>query len=717
MLLWLPALAALAAPLVVGSPVAAQSPPPSPEDAPALERLAPVLVTAPAPLPERLPRDAIPGSLEILTGAEALRDQPRVLPDSLERLPGVTLQNAQGNPYQPDLSLRGFVASPVTGVPQGISVFLDGVRLNEPTVEEVNFDLIPLDDAESIQVIRGPSVLFGRNTLGAAISIITRRGQERFELMPGIAGGSFGRQEYTLRLGGGLGPFDYYMGLRYSNETGWRQDSDSRIGQALGKLGIRAGGLDATVSYQYSNDKLKQPGSLPSYEVSRDPTANFTAGDFFAPQLNLGIINASYALTEAFKLEGNAFVRALNSEQFNVNLVAENTRLLNNVLSVGGRLQVSHRGTIFGRDNVLIVGAEYTHSHVTSRTFEEETEGGEELAADLTDAQQSVGAYAQNTFTILRDFAGPGSSFVLTAAARWDYLRQAITDNLGGPSGGVFYYSRFEPRVGLNLNLSDRIGFYFSYGLGFRPPSFLELTCAGPGAVCPGLQVGVAPDPLLQPVVARNYEIGAYARPWPWLDLDASIYRTNVENDIFSVAPTGTVGVFFQNVGSTRRQGVELAARARWGRLLEGSFNYAFTQATFQEEIELATPLPPGSQTVSAGSTMPLVPKHRINLGLAWHPWPWATVSAGAVYVSSQFLRGDPGDTQAPLPAYWVVNGGLSARWRGFEATVTLNNLLNNKYETFGTFAPDARLPGAPVVRFVTPAPPINVVAGLRYSF
>src|SRR5262249_24568432 len=73
--------------------------------------------------------------------------------------------------------------------------------------------------------------------------------------------------------------------------------------------------------------------------------------------------------------------------------------------------------------------------------------------------------------------------------------------------------------------------------------------------------------------------------------------------------------------------------------------------------------------------------------------------------------------TQAPLPAYWVANAGLSAQWRGFEAFVTLNNLLNNKYETFGTFAPDARLPGTPVVPFVTPAPPINVLAGLRYSF
>src|SRR6267143_935899 len=66
--------------------------------------------------------------------------------------------------------------------PPGFSVFLDGVRLNEPTVEEVNFDLIPLEDVERIEVIRGPSVLFGRNTLGGAINLVTRRGREAREI-------------------------------------------------------------------------------------------------------------------------------------------------------------------------------------------------------------------------------------------------------------------------------------------------------------------------------------------------------------------------------------------------------------------------------------------------------------------------------------------------------------------------------------------------------
>src|SRR6266436_3424703 len=640
---------------VTALPVTAQQSPSRPPEAQPLPyQLPPVLVTAPSPLPENLPRSSIPGAPDILTPDGVRQGRPKVLPDALERLPGFTLQNQQGSPYQPDLSLRGFVASPVTGLPQGMSIFLDGVRLNEPTAEEVNFDLIPLDDAAVIEVIRGPSVLFGRNTLGAAINILTQRGEERLELVPEIAGGSFGLQNYPLRVGGPLKPLDYYLGMRYTEETGWRADSDARIGRVFGKLGLRAGDLGATISYQYSNDKIKEPGSLPTYQVSRDPTANFTAGDFFAPTLNMAILNTSYAITERLKLEGNAFARALSVDQFNVNLAGPNTRLLNNTLSTGGRLQASYGGRVFGQDNTLIVGAEYTRSYVTSRTFENGPDG-QELEANLADTQRSVGAYAQNTFTILKEFAGKGSS--------------------------------------------------------------LELTCAGPGAVCPGLQAGVAPDPPLKSVVARTYEIGAYTRPLSWLDLDASLFRTDVSDDIFSVSPTGTVGVFFQNVGATRREGVEFGAKARWDKYLAAYLNYAFTRATFQDQVELATPLPPGTERVPAGSRFAMVPKHRLNLGLSWHPWPWATISFGITYVSSQFFRGDEANTQRPLPAYWVMNGGVSSRWRGLEVFASVNNLLNNKYENFGTFAPDARRDGSPVVRFVTPAPPVNVVGGLRYTF
>jgi outer membrane cobalamin receptor len=153
----------------------------------------------------------MPAHVDTLTSGELDRAHPSVLPDALERLPGVTLQNEQGTPFQPNLTLRGFVASPVTGLPQGLSVFLDGVRLNEPTVEEVNFDLIPLEAVDRVEIIRGPSALFGRNTLGGAVNLITRRGEEVREIIPQISAGSLARVDTSFRIDGKARPFEPFL--------------------------------------------------------------------------------------------------------------------------------------------------------------------------------------------------------------------------------------------------------------------------------------------------------------------------------------------------------------------------------------------------------------------------------------------------------------------------------------------------------------------------
>ncbi len=682
-----------------------------------IPRLPEIRVVAPPEAQTLGPRSSVPSRIDLLTDADVRDTQPPTVADLMERLPGVTLQNEQGTSFQPNLTLRGFTASPVTGLPQGLSVFLDGVRLNEPTVEEVNFDLIPLEDLERIDVIRGPSVLFGRNTLGGALSLVTRRGEEIREIVPQLAAGSYGEQRYRLRASGEARPFDYYLSLTENREDGYRDFTSARVSRVFAKLGVRRGALDATVSYQYSNDRIMQAGSLPESVLRQDRAANFTPGDFFKPELHQAVVNVRAVLAESWTASVNGFVRALSAEQFNVNFLGPNSRLLNDTLSAGGTLQLTHRGRVGERDNTLIFGAEYTRHRVGSRTFEESRGDGRTLEADVTDRQDAVGVFVQDALVLVRDVFVPGSTVVVTAAGRWDRLRHDIDDLLGGDSGGVHTFDRFNPRVGVNLNLGERLGFYASYAEGFRAPAFLELTCAGPGAICPGLQVGVAPDPPLKAVKAATYEIGLRARPLAWLDVDASGFWTEVTDDIFAVAPTGTTGVFFQNIGHTRRQGVEIGLRGRLGPLVEGYLNYGLTRATFQDRVSLATPRPPGTEDVRPGDSLALVPLHRVNAGVAYHPWPWATVSLDVRYVSSQHLRGDEVNGQRPLPAYWVADVGASARWSRLEAFVKVKNALDRRYETFGTFAVNGREAGHPVQRFLTPAPPVNFLAGLQYVF
>jgi outer membrane receptor protein involved in Fe transport len=86
-------------------------------------------------------------------------------------------------------------------------------------------------------------------------------------------------------------------------------------------------------------------------------------------------------------------------------------------------------------------------------------------------------------------------------------------------------------------------------------------------------------------------------------------------------------------------------------------------------------------------------------------------------YVGGQFFRGDEANTQPKLSDYVVVSAALEGHWDHLAGFVKINNLLNNRYETFGTFPPNAKLAGAPIEPFLTPAPPINVLVGASYRF
>ena len=185
-----------------------------------------------------LPPSRVPASIHTIDAAEVRRSARSSLPESLAgRIPGLSFSDEQGNAYQPDLSLRGFQATSVTGVPQGVSLFLDGVRVNEPTAEEINFDLLPTDDLDRVEVIPGPSVLFGRNTLAGAINLITLRGKEGVAATAEASAGSAGFYKYRGRLSGQRGPVDFYLSGTATEEDGWRQATGARLDKAFANAG------------------------------------------------------------------------------------------------------------------------------------------------------------------------------------------------------------------------------------------------------------------------------------------------------------------------------------------------------------------------------------------------------------------------------------------------------------------------------------------------
>ena len=676
-------------------------------------------VSAPTRLPEgRTPANGL--TVQVVGAAELEASGAQTLQEALRRLPGLNLADEQGNRFQLDLGLRGFTASPVTGIAQGLSVFVDGVRVNEPAAEEVNFDLIPLEDVERIEIIRGPSAIYGRNTLGGAVNIVTRRGGRSLEAEAEADAGSWYQQSVRGHVAGPLGPLDGYLSAGELSERGWRVEGGARGVRAFAKLGLRHQGTDVWLSYQFQRDHIQQPGSLPQSMLQEDPRQNYTAGDFFEPHLDFLTLNARQQLAPGLSLAGNAFLRMLSAEQFNSSKVSPDTRLFNDTRSFGAALQLDHRATLGAIRNQATAGAEATRNDVHIEVREEPNAGFTEaggVVGDFTDAQVGFAAWLQDRVEVAE---GPLAGLGLRAAVRFDRISHDVVDATPGSDGaasGTAAYSLWLPALGLTWAFAPEWLASLSWSQGARAPAFLELTCADPTAPCIGLQAGVAQDATfthLRPVRSNAFEAGVAGSPLPGVTASANAFLVDLHDELYSVSePPNTV--YFQNVETTRRQGLELALRARRG-VVEVAGSYAWTVATFRTDVPLATPRPPGVEQVQKGDRLPLVPEHLLDVEVRLRPLDWLSLYAGARFVGSQYFRGDEANEAPKLPSYWLVRAGAEGRWGRWSATLRATNLLDASYQTFGTFAPDGRSTPAPVVPFLTPGRPLGVVLGVRWA-
>src|SRR6266581_3533392 len=257
-----------------------------------------------------IPAAQIPANVQAVTGAEISRQHSLNLPEFMSRrVPGVNINEIQGNPFQPDLSYRGFAASPLLGTPQGISVYQDGVRVKEPFGDTVNWDLIPTSAISTINLIPGSNPLFGLNTLGGALSIRTKSGAQYPGTQAQLYGGSFGRRSAEAQHGGAQGEFDYFVSANGFREDGARVQSPSDVRQFFSKVGWQDGTTDIDISVTHAETDLSGNGLLPQSLYSTDPKQAYTLRDNTRNRMTLLSVNATRWLTSDALWSGIAYYR------------------------------------------------------------------------------------------------------------------------------------------------------------------------------------------------------------------------------------------------------------------------------------------------------------------------------------------------------------------------------------------------------------------------
>jgi outer membrane cobalamin receptor len=192
----------------------------------------------PLPSDKRQPRQQIPVPIQGLTGRNLEDSNALDLADLMnKRLTSVYVNENSGNPFQPDINYRGYTASPLLGTPEGLSVFMDGVRQNQPFGDIVSWDLIPKVAIRDMALIPGSNPVYGLNTLGGAVSVQTKDGLTTTGGFLQVTGGKFGRRAGEGEAGGLLPHgFNYYVAGNLYREDGWRQYSPTEVRQSFAKI-------------------------------------------------------------------------------------------------------------------------------------------------------------------------------------------------------------------------------------------------------------------------------------------------------------------------------------------------------------------------------------------------------------------------------------------------------------------------------------------------
>ncbi len=700
-------------------------------------------------------------------------------PDLLDALdtdiPGLELDSASGNPLQPSLFYNGFEASPLQGTSQGLAVYVNGVRFNEPFGDTVDWDLLPQIAIDRV-TLEDTDPIYGLNALGGAVSVHLRDGFGWQGSEADLSGGSFGTITADGQYGASAGDFAFYLAGGEQHQDGWRDLQSTDVQTLFADLGWRRDSSNVHVSLSLANSSLNGPGTTPVQLLAVDPQAQFTGPNLIANTF------AQFEVSGAAKLglvslEGNAYYgyflqRVVNGNAADDTPCDDGTGLLctddhdpsttrggtpiadfsnggpiseldeqtTNTNRYGAAVQASRTGSVMGLTNRALVGASFdgaqTLFSATSllggltpdiRLFIgpgitiDEPGNNVPVRVGVDDAYGGV--YASDSLNLTR-------RLTFTVAGRFNAAEVNLSDKNGTDLSGRHAYNRFNPTIGATYRIAEWLVPYASYAETNRVPTPAELSCAGPTDTCSLANFFVG-DPDLKQVVAHTVEVGARGT----LDrvgdsrivYHVKLFHTDSDDDIVFVNSPDLDRAFFTNVGLTRRQGLDASLMVRmpcW----DAAISYAYVDASFGSTfVESAGSNPAadasGNITIRPDDRLPGVPAQRLSFqldGRATNRW---TVGLRGILQAGQYLFGDEANLTQKLPGFFTLElhtaYQLTSRVQVFG---TIENLTDAAYSTFGTFSPVRSVPlfqapNATNPRSFSPAAPIGGFGGAKVTF
>jgi outer membrane receptor protein involved in Fe transport len=697
--------------------------------------------------------DKVPAFTSVLTSNQIEDTHSANITDSmLKYLPGVATNEVTGNPFQPDVQFRGFVASPVEGTPQGLAVYQNGVRINEAFGDTVNWDLIPTAAIKSVAMVTN-NPAYGLNALGGAVDIQMKDGFGYHGVEIDTMGGAFGRVEGSAQWGQQYDNVAVYGALEGAHDDGFRNFSASNIRRFYGDVGVKNADAEVHFNMGVARSDLGAPATAPVELLQQYWGATYTTPQSTTNKVGYANLTGKFDITDSWSVEGIAHLRLFNQSTIDGNptgtqpsadptllcfgdnvtpannllgvqlanpfdpnaVLGENDRTTTRSITSGASLQATNTDELFGHGNHFVVGTSLdtsvTHfgSSAELGTFDPSgnfvlngsgiflgTSGSpvSDGPVALRAANTYTGIYALDTFDVTKAFS-------ITAGGRYNVAQIDLQDELGTALNGNETYTRFNPIIGGTYKITPGLTAYAGYSEANRAPTPLELECADPNRPCI-LATFLVADPPLKQVVSRTVEAGFRGTQdlsIGTLSWKVGAYRAENSDDILEVPNSTLQGFgFFTNVGATRRQGIETEVTLK-SKQMQLNASYTLVDARFLDAFQLASNSPfadptTGTIQVLPGDVIPAIPRHRIKAGIDYNVTDQWKFGGDMLYFSSQYFVGDASNQAPQLPGYAVFNLRSSYQIdKNFQVYARLDNVFDNRYATYGTFFDTGAIP------------------------
>jgi TonB-dependent siderophore receptor len=591
-----------------------------------------------------------PASVSIVSNQDIAQANAKSVADLLKDIEGVYMYDPTGvGATGAVVNMRGFYG----GMSSHQLVLVDGIPQNKGKDKLIDWDLISMDNIESIEVVRGPaSALYGDNAMSGVINIITKKPKDKPESKFLASYGSFNTQEYEASTLGAYKQLGYFAGASYKTSDGFRRHCDYDRTHVGGKIDYAindAQALKLSLDY-YEKERGAVPWALTETQIAQDrrqarPGTENDKSD--ETKSDVSIMHA-WDVSDRINTEATFYYKYDDADSFYTSGSTESTKReqLEDENAYGLLLKGGLKQKILGLRHEFTGGIDLERDNFDYEEYNAPYQQRGALRSDYGVKRDKIGPFLQDEIKLI-------DALRFIAGVRYDRVNFDFDDQETTINSKTEKMSKVTPRCGLVYMYQKDSSLYANYAQAFRTPTIGQMFTYGSSA-----------NPDLKPEEAANYEIGLHHHFNESLRANLSFYWMELDNEIWYDYVTNK----YQNYGKTSHKGVETSLDFKVAKWLSGFANYTYSRAKNET----------GSYS---GKYLTSIPIHKASSGLHFATDFGLSLNLGITYIGTSYIDSTNNNR---LSSYTTVDTKMNYEYKAMNIFLAIDNLFDKEYNSYG---------------------------------